>query len=202
MILRLLLAWIMSTSSHAQELYRVEDQRGSIIYTDSAGNIPGNATVQPLERYTQADQMANAQNKDHFFTPFSLSKSGHLLVEVELIHGAQSIKAQLVYDTGAPSVHIHRRIANALHLKPIRIIQNHLSDGSNEKMTPVAIATLTLKLGPVNLEKTPVIWNTSDTYLGPPWHFAGMIGMDLIRQYDTRIDYEKKQIEWLRRKTK
>jgi len=112
-------------------------------------------------------------------------------VEVELIHDTRSIKAQLIYDTGAPSVHIHRRIANALHLKPIRIIQNHLSDGSNEKMTPVAIATLTLKLGPVKLEKTPVIWNTSDTYLGPPWHFAGMIGMDLIRQYDTRIDYEK-----------
>ncbi len=202
MIPRLLLAWTMSLSSHAQDLYRVEDQRGSIIYTDSAGNIPGNATVQRLERYTQAGQTANAQNQDHFFTPFSLSKSGHLLVEVELIHDAKSTKARLVYDTGAPSVHIHRRIAKALQLKPIRIIQNRLSDGSNEKTTPVAIATLTLKLGPVKLEQTPVIWNTSDTYLGPPWDFDGMLGMDLIRQYDTRIDYEKKQIEWLRRKTK
>jgi len=68
MMLRLLLAWIMSMSSHAQDLYRVEDQKGGIIYTDSAGNIPSNVTtVQPLERHTQSDQQTlGTYNKDHF----------------------------------------------------------------------------------------------------------------------------------------
>lgn len=198
MIATLLLAWMMGVASRAEELYRVQDPKGGIIYTDNAGNIPKSATVQPLK--PSNTQAANTQNKDHFFTSFTLGQSGHLLVDVELIHGARSIRAKLVYDTGAPYVHIHRRVANALQLKPVHIFQNQLSDGSNRKTTPEAVTRLTLKLGPVKLEQTPVIWHLSDTYLGPPWDWDGMLGMNIIRQYDTRIDYEKKQIEWIKLK--
>jgi predicted aspartyl protease len=201
MIATLLLAWMMGVASRAEEFYRVKDPNGSIIYTDNAGNIPKSATVQPLKpSNTQAGQAVNTQNKDRFFTPFTLGQSGHLLVDVELVHGTRSVKAKLVYDTGAPYVHIHRRVANALQLNPVRIFQNQLSDGSNKKTTPEAVARVTLKLGPAKIEQTPVIWHLSDTYLGPPWDWDGMLGMNIIRQYDTRIDYEKKQIEWIRLK--
>lgn len=183
----------------AQELYRAIDQNGVVTYTDNPKKIQGSTQAQSIKIDITPASRSTSQNPNHFFTPFTL-ESGHIFIEVELTNGAKTRKTKLVYDTGAPMLVIHRRIAADLGLKPWQVVPNQLSDGINQKIVRIALTPVNLKFGLATFARFPAAWHMDQDYLGPPWDWDGMLGMSVIQRFETRIDYEKKQIEWIKLK--
>ena len=114
-----------------------------------------------------------------------------VLVPVTLANGREKIETLLLLDTGATMVMLHKKVADRLKLKASRTLQFHIAGG---ELIDSGIGNLSyIKAGPVKKENLEV---SIIEYDGPPMPFHGLLGMNFLRDFDYRINFNNHTISW------
>jgi clan AA aspartic protease (TIGR02281 family) len=116
-----------------------------------------------------------------------------VLVPVVLAYKGREAKTQLILDTGASTIALHREIADQLqiNLEDFRKTTPTVAGGS--RIAAYVGKIDHISAGPIKKED---IFISIIEHQGPSVPFKGLLGMNFLRGLEYRIDFEKKMITW------
>lgn len=200
-----------SETANHYKIFRYQDESGVVVFTDQNGNLPdgaesmewpsGAAAPTSSPQRGQPVKIKKRGERKIITTPVII-RNNSIYIPVELRHYSRKVKAHLILDTGAAMTVLHRNLANKLALVPKQRYKNVLSDGQGrQKQTELVSANLQrLRLGDLEWKDAIIWYHTERDYLGPPWSEDGLLGMDVLKHVDFRIDYDQSKIHWILRK--
>ncbi|GFO67429.1 hypothetical protein GMLC_10080 [Geomonas limicola] len=119
--------------------------------------------------------------------------NNQILVPVLIRHGAESIRVELVLDTGATRSSIHEGVAGKLKidLKSARATQAEVADG--RLVHAWAAPVDSLSVGPFTMTgpELDVL-----PYRGSQGLHDGLLGMDFLAKHPYQVDMERELIRW------
>ena len=119
--------------------------------------------------------------------------NNQILVPVTLKNGGETVKVELVLDTGSTRTSIQEGLAGRLRidLRLAKISQSEVADG---RMIRSHCATLdSLAVGPFSLTAAEV---DLIPYKGSDGFHDGLLGMDFLSKHRYQIDMERELIRW------
>jgi hypothetical protein len=119
--------------------------------------------------------------------------NNQVLVPVTLKNGGESVRVELVLDTGCTRTSIHEGLASRLRidLRGAKTSQSELADG---RLVRSRVATLeSLGVGPFTMNPAEV---DLLPYKGSEGVHDGLLGMDFLGKHRYQIDMEREQIRW------
>jgi clan AA aspartic protease (TIGR02281 family) len=120
-------------------------------------------------------------------------RGNSVLVPVKIMYGGNIAHIHLLLDTGASGTTIHSEIADrlALNLNDGKRAVGRVVGGGFISASVVKIDSLTV--GPYTVQD----WNVCFIpHNGFATSFDGLLGMDVLRELNYRIDFKKKAIIW------
>lgn len=147
-----------------------------------------------LRQATEAARLARTNRKIQqgaMETPITVSNN-QVLVPVTIAHLGVEVKTQLLLDTGASIITLHKEIARQLKIEPsmrskAKVVGGTAIRAGFMQLSYVGVGPLTVK-GPV----AGFIDHT-----GPPVAFGGYLGMNILKEANFQIDFDRKVIRWL-----
>jgi predicted aspartyl protease len=193
------IAWIASAADGRAEFYRFVDEHGR---REKAAAIERQRQLEEADtearRNAQADEAARreaARQQEELLKrqETRVTVNGNqILVPVRLDHDGRTVEAQMLLDTGASSIVLHRQVAQRLNLVPSRKAEAQVVGG---RSITTEIAELNqLIVRPVSASDIPVLIIAHD---GAPVPFDGLLGMNFLRNVRYSVDYQNQVIRWL-----
>lgn len=116
-----------------------------------------------------------------------------VLVPVVLGYRGREIETELILDTGASMIALHRDVAGQLNidLRYFKKIKPRVAGG---KLISAYVGKLNyVKAGPIKKEN---IYVSIIEHKGPSVPYKGLLGMNFLRDLEYRIDFENQVINW------
>jgi hypothetical protein len=119
--------------------------------------------------------------------------NNQVLVPVTLKNGADSVRVELLLDTGATRTAVHDALLGRLHVdsRSTRNSQAEVADGSMIRSRQAKIDALSV--GPFSL---PAVELEFIPYCGNDGGHDGLLGMDFLGKHRYQIDMERELIRW------
>jgi predicted aspartyl protease len=114
-----------------------------------------------------------------------------ILVPVTLVHNGIELVVNLVLDTGASKIVLHRDVADQLNIIALQKGLAQLAGGQNIYVETGKVNFF--KVGPFNMENASVLIMA---YEGPPVNYSGLLGMNFLKNVQYTIDYQNQLIHW------
>jgi predicted aspartyl protease len=118
-------------------------------------------------------------------------KGNQVFVPVVLGYRGNEIQAELLLDTGASIIILHREIADQLHIKTSEKVE-FMAVGGRTITTDITKLSY-VALGP--LKKKNLYVGVID-HDGPPVNYHGLLGMNFLSGLEYRIDMKESAIYW------
>lgn len=118
-------------------------------------------------------------------------EGSRVLVPCTLGYEGNEIKTQLLLDTGASVVVLHRPIAEQLRIKGTKSSKAQVAGGATIRVGVVELNYV--EVGPYRKEN---IYANIISHKGPPVSYNGLLGMNFLRGLDYTIDFESQIIRW------
>ena len=171
-------------------------QRSLMIQQERQKEIRRRNRQAELQRQDQERRLAKLQQERQAQlaatqTPFTLDES-RILLPVELGFGKFTGKTNLLLDTGATRIVIHKSVAEKLGIYKYKRRQSARVTGG--ALIDVGLVQLDyISVGPYRL-KNPVVWVVE--YDGPEVKYKGLLGMNFIKRFNPSIDLKNRTIHW------
>ena len=191
---------LIPTLIHAGTYYNCIDKQGNASFSDYPVEDQICTGIQTNDEVTSAKKENKKSNKE--VTNFNSSDdkttkvtiiANKVLVPVTLVYDSNETNVNLVLDTGASGTLIHENVADQLYI--------NLSKGQNAKgrvagggvLEGKVITLSSLKIGPYTFYKRNIF---VVPYEGPASNYDGLLGMDLLREMNYKLDLGKQAIIW------
>lgn len=123
--------------------------------------------------------------------PFILQENGHIHIKVKLNDFDQPLN--FVFDTGATADVLDTRIAKKLGLKAD--YQQNVSGGGGSKSYDIVLGQKLIISSDITIDQSNLVLTDLEPFHQLSDHpFDGIFGYSLLRNYVTKIDYEKKRL--------
>ncbi len=195
----------------AAEFYRYTDKDGQVYFVDDPRHIPDSqlGTVQVYEdeaqdtagaddRERQAEAAAveeegggQAPTSSNAFESPVIVRGNRVLVPVVIGNLGRQVKANLLFDTGASFTILHESVARQVMLASTETREAVVVGGSR---IPIRMAeTDYLQVGPYKIPKAQVAIIRPQ---GPDQGHQGLLGMNILRNLDYKLDVNRGVIVW------
>ncbi len=114
-----------------------------------------------------------------------------ILVPVTMVHNGVELVVDLVLDTGASKIVLHRDVADQLNIIALQKGLAQLAGGQNIYVETGQVNSF--RVGPVYMENASVLIMA---YEGPPVNYSGLLGMNFLKNVQYTIDYQNQLIRW------
>ena len=148
--------------------------------------------VQAAEEAENRRKAENAKNKLMETMQTSVIVEGNrILVPVTLINNGIGLDVNLVLDTGASQIVLHRNVADQLNIIALRKGVAQVAGGQKIHVETGQVDYF--KVGPFNMEKATAL---IIAYEGPSVSYSGLLGMNFLKNVQYTIDYQNQVIHW------
>jgi predicted aspartyl protease len=118
-------------------------------------------------------------------------EGNRILVPVTMVNNGAELGVNLVLDTGASQIVLHRHVAAQLNVIALKKGQAQVAGGQSIYVEKGQVDSF--KVGPYNMEKAGVLIMA---YEGPAVSYSGLLGMNFLRNVQYTIDYKNQLIRW------
>jgi len=118
-------------------------------------------------------------------------EGNRILVPVTIVNKGIELNVNLVLDTGASQIVLHRDVAQKLSITALKKGTAQVAGGSNVYVERGQVNQF--KVGPHNMEPATVLVMAYD---GPPVSYGGLLGMNFLKNVPYTIDYQNQVIRW------
>ena len=199
------LIWLVTLPATA-EYYRYTDANGQVHFVDDPGQIP-DSQLDTLKVYEDTpdrpspDPAPPAADGASAIAPSSpdalespvIVRGNQVLVPVAIGYRGREVEALLLLDTGASFTIIHDNVARRVMLTGTENREAIVVGGSR---IPIRMAQVDyIQVGPFRVSGAQVAIIRHE---GPQLARQGLLGMDILRALDYRIDMNRRVIVWNR----
>jgi predicted aspartyl protease len=118
-------------------------------------------------------------------------EGNRILVPVTLVNNGVDLKVNLVLDTGASQIVLHRDVADQLNIITLNKGLAQVAGGQNIHVEKGQVNHFIV--GPFNMEKATVLIIAHE---GPSVSYSGLLGMNFLKNVQYTIDYQNQLIRW------
>jgi len=132
---------------------------------------------------------AEEDSKD--FVTRVIVRKNRVMVPVTLKYLGRTVATHLILDTGASKTVLYRGLADELYLQPSEFAKGRVADG---RIVQVGMANLgSIQIGPHKVKdfQAHILEREGVSDVG-----RGLLGMDLLREFDYQINFERQTITW------
>ncbi len=195
------LIWLVALPATA-EYYRYTDANGQVHFVDDPGQIPDSQRhtlkvyQETPDRPSPAPSAPDGANAVAPSPPDALEspvivRGNQVLVPVAIGYRGREVEALLLLDTGASFTILHDNVARRIMLTGTEHREAIVVGGSR---IPIRMAQVDyIQVGPYRVSGAQVAIIRHE---GPQLARQGLLGMDILRALDYRIDMNRRVIVW------
>ena len=154
-----------------------------------------NQHLQEVQAAEEAENRRKAENAKHKLMERMQTRvivdGNRILVPVTLVNNGIELGVNLVLDTGASQIVLHRNVADQLNI--IALSKGLAQVAGGQKIHVETGQVDYFKVGPFNMEKATAL---IIAYEGPPDSYSGLLGMNFLKNVQYTIDYQDQLIHW------
>jgi len=118
-------------------------------------------------------------------------EDNRILVPVTLVNNGIELTVNLVLDTGASQIVLHRDVADQLNIISLNKGLAQVAGGQNIQIQKGQVNFF--KVGPHSMEKATVLIIAHE---GPSVSYSGLLGMNFLKNVQYTLDYQNQLIRW------
>ena len=154
-----------------------------------------NQHLQEVQAAEEAENRRKAENAKHKLMETMqtsvIVEGNRILVPVTLVNNGIGLDVNLVLDTGASQIVLHRNVADQLNIIALRKGVAQVAGGQKIHVETGQVDYF--KVGPFNMEKATAL---IIAYEGPSVSYSGLLGMNFLKNVQYTIDYQNQVIHW------
>ena len=151
-----------------------------------------NEQLQEIQAAEEAEKSRKAESAKQKLIETSVTiDNNRILVPVTLVNNGVELAVNLLLDTGASKIVLHRDVADQLNIITLQKGLAQVAGGQNIRVETGQVNYF--KVGPFNMEKATVLIMP---YEGPAVSYSGLLGMNFLKNVQYTIDYRNQVIRW------
>jgi len=168
-----------------EQLQRVEQEK----------QLQINEQLQELQQTEEAERKKQAQEAEQRLMEKLQTRvvvdGNRILVPVTLENNGIQMVVDLLLDTGASQIVLHREVAEQLNLIALKKGLAQVAGGRNIYVETGEISSF--KVGPLHMQKARVMVISHE---GEAVNYSGLLGMNFLKSVPYTIDYQNQVIRW------
>ncbi len=182
----------LSEQDRAQALQREREQ---FEQQEQERLLRVNEQLQAAQAVEEAEERRNAERakKELMETMETrvIVEGNRILVPVTLVNSGAELDVNLVLDTGASQIVLHRNVATQLNIIALQKGLAQVAGGQSIYVEKGQVDFF--KVGPFNRKRVGVLIMAHE---GPPTSYSGLLGMNFLKNVQYTIDYKNQLIRW------
>ena len=181
--------------SEADRSRALEMERERLQQNEQQLELERNEQLQQLQQAEEEERRRQAEEaKQKMMEKMQtrvIVEGNRILVPVTLVNNGIEVVVDLLLDTGASQIVLHREVAQQLNIVALKKGLAQVAGGQNIYVESGEISMF--KVGPFSMQNASVLIISHE---GEAVSYSGLLGMNFLKSVPYTIDYENQVIHW------